>query len=227
MCILAGFPTGIAKNATDASDYPFGIWFANPTTLYVADEGSGDATYSSSTNTYTAAAASTTAGLQKWIFNSSTNQWNLAYTLQNGLNLGVPYSPSGYPTGTNSATGLPWSPATDGLRNFTGQVNANGTVSLYAATSTVGGGGDQGADPNALVSITDSLAATSLPSGEAFQTVMAPTNEQVIRGVSFVPTTLPGEALPEAPWVPAIPIAGAVVGGVAFVWHRRLRLPTD
>jgi hypothetical protein len=31
-----------AKNSTDASDYPFGLWFANPYTLYVADEGAGD-----------------------------------------------------------------------------------------------------------------------------------------------------------------------------------------
>ena len=45
MCILKGFPTALAKNATDASDYPFGLWFANPTTLYVADEGAGDNTY--------------------------------------------------------------------------------------------------------------------------------------------------------------------------------------
>ena len=45
MCVLKGFPTALAANATDASDYPFGIWFANPTTLYVADEGAGDNTY--------------------------------------------------------------------------------------------------------------------------------------------------------------------------------------
>ena len=54
--ILKGFPTALATNATDASDYPFGLWFANPTTLYVADEGAGDNTYDPTTNTYTAAA---------------------------------------------------------------------------------------------------------------------------------------------------------------------------
>jgi hypothetical protein len=62
--ILKGFPTALAKDATDASDYPFGLWFANPTTLYVADEGAGDNTYDATTNTFIAAAASTTAGLQ-------------------------------------------------------------------------------------------------------------------------------------------------------------------
>ena len=69
--------------------YPFGIWFANATTLYVADEGDG---YAGGTDLYTHAAAQTTAGLQKWVFNSSTNTWNLAYTLQTGLGLGVPYT---------------------------------------------------------------------------------------------------------------------------------------
>lgn len=231
MCILRGFPTTSAKNATDASDYPFGIWFANPTTLYVADEGSGDNVYSSTTNQYTAAAASTTAGLQKWVFNAASGQWNFAYTLQSGLNLGVPYTPSGYPTGTNSYVNSkgntisgPWAPATDGLRNLTGQVNPDGTVSLYAATSTVSWSGDQGTDPNALVSVTDNLAATSLPAGENFHTLMAPTNKQIIRGVSFVPVTGPGNELPEVPWLPLLPIAAAVVSGLAYTWHRRLRL---
>jgi hypothetical protein len=38
MCILNGFPTLLAKSSAGVS-YPFGIWFANSTTLYVADEG--------------------------------------------------------------------------------------------------------------------------------------------------------------------------------------------
>jgi hypothetical protein len=187
MCILKGLPTALAKNATDASDYPFGIWFANADTLYVADEGAGDNAYAN--GSYTAAAASTTAGLQKWVFDSATGQWNLAYTLQNGLNLGQPYTVAGYPTGINSATGLPWAPATDGLRNVTGRVNKDGTVTIWAVTSTVSGGGDQGADPNELVSVTDNLNAASLPANEAFQTVVAPGYDKVVRGVSFAPGT--------------------------------------
>jgi hypothetical protein len=200
MCVLHGFPTVLAKNATDASDYPFGIWFANPTTLYVADEGSGDHTFSEATDTYTAAAASTTAGLQKWVFDGTA--WKLAYTIQNGLSLGTPESVANdaqghsYPTGNNAyvdshgtvQTG-PWTPATDGLRNLTGRLNANGTVSLWATTSTVSWSGDQGADPNGLVAVTDNLSATTLPPGEAFSTVVAPTYGQVVRGVSFTPGT--------------------------------------
>jgi hypothetical protein len=187
MCVLKGFPTALAKNATDASDYPFGIWFANPDTLYVADEGAGDNTYAN--GTYTAAAASTTAGLQKWVFDKTTGEWQLAYTLQSGLNLGTPYTVPGYPTGINSATGLPWAPATDGLRNITGRVNPNGTVTIWAVTSTVSGGGDQGADPNKLVEITDKPGATAPASGERFQTVVSARYDQVVRGVSFTPGT--------------------------------------
>ena len=122
--------------------FPFGLYFANATTLYVADEGDG---------TTTNAATSKTAGLQKWILQNGT--WTLAYTLQSGLNLGQQYSVANYPATLN--------PATDGLRNITGQVNANGTVTLWAITSTISTNGDAGADPNFnFVSITDVLANT-------------------------------------------------------------------
>jgi hypothetical protein len=167
--------------------FPFGVWFANANTLYVADEGNGTNTYNPSTNTYTAAAAQTMAGLQKWVFNGST--WSLAYVLRAGLQLGTPYTVDGYPTGNNPATGLPWSPATDGLRNLTGRVNEDGTATIWAITSTVSGSGDQGADPNQLVTITDNLAATSLPASESFNTVKAARFAEVLRGVSFTPGT--------------------------------------
>jgi hypothetical protein len=186
MCILAGFPTVLAKNAT--TGFPFGVWFANPTTLYVADEGDGTNTYSAASNTYTDAAAQTTAGLQKWVFGSPVaGQWNLAYTLQSGLNLGQPYTIPEYPPGNNSVTGLPWAPATDGLRNITGHVNSDGTATVWAITSTVSGSGDQGADPNKLVAINDRLSATSLPASEKFQTVKTARSGEVLRGVSFAP----------------------------------------
>ncbi len=185
MCVLKGFPTALAKSATDASDYPFGIWFASPTTLYVADEGSGSDAYAS--GSYSAAAASATAGLQKWVYNAGAGQWQLAYTVQDGLKLGTPYTVRGYPAGTNPVTKLPWAPATGGLRNITGKVNPNGTVTIWGVTSTVSGGGDQGADPNQLVAVTDKLDATTLPASERFFTVVAPRYGQVVRGVSFTP----------------------------------------
>jgi hypothetical protein len=183
MCILEGFPTAL-KSTTS---FPFGIWFANPHTLYVADEGNGTDTYSTATGTYTAAAAQTTAGLQKWVLRSGT--WQLAYTLTSGLSLGVPYQVPGYPAGDNAATGLPWAPATDGLRNITGRVSPDGTVTIWAVTSTVSGDGDQGADPNKVVSITDNLGALTLPAGESFRTLQAARSGAVLRGVSFTPGT--------------------------------------
>jgi hypothetical protein len=189
MCVLSGFPTKLKSKTS----FPFGVWFANSTTLYVSDEGNGDTTYvpgpGGALGTYTVAAGQSKAGLQKWVFNSSTQQWNLAYTLQAGLALGTPYAVASYPTGNNPATGLPWAPATDGLRNITGSVNGDGTATIYAITSTVSGNGDQGADPNKLVAITDTLAAAgpTAPAGENFTTLRAADILEVLRGVSFTP----------------------------------------
>lgn len=188
MCILAGFPQIPNKSVTTVTNFPFGLWFANANTLYVADEGDG---YAGGTDLYTHAAAQTTAGLQKWVFNSTTNTWNLAYTLQNGLLLGAPYTVAGYPTGTNTATNLPWSPATDGLRNITGEVLGNGEVAIWGITSTVSGGGDQGADPNRLVVIVDNLANTSASAAASEQFILLRQAgfAEVLRGVSFTPGT--------------------------------------
>jgi hypothetical protein len=188
MCVLQGFPTELAKTST--ASFPFGMWFANSHTLYVADEGNGDTTFSPATGQYTAAAGQTTAGLQKWILTDGS--WRLAYVLQNGLGLGSPYTVSGYRTGDNPATGLPWSPATDGLRNITGQVGPFGRATIWAVTSTVSGDGDQGADPNRVVEITDTVGATTPPAGEAFKTFRAAGFGQVLRGVSFTPGTTSG-----------------------------------
>ena len=187
MCVLTGFPTLSNKNGTPVN-FPFGIWFADANTLYVADEGDGTNTYDSTTNSYPAAAGNSLAGLEKWVYNGST--WTLAYTLQRDLNLGTPYTVSGYPTGTNDATGLPWSPATDGLRNITGRVNNDGTVTIWAITSTVSGNGDQGADPNRLVSITDTVSYTTWAqaANEKFKTLRTAGFGEVLRGVSFGPS---------------------------------------
>ncbi len=184
MCVLAGFPTTLAKTSTA---FPFAFWFANDHTLYLADEGDGTNTFAD--GEYTEAAASQSAGLQKWIFNSSAGQWQLAYTIQSGLNLGQPYTVPGYPTGDNAATGLPWAPATDGLRNLTGRVNRNGTATIWAITSTVSGGGDQGADPNKLVEVTDPVNATTQPARARFDTVRTARSSEVLRGISFTPGT--------------------------------------
>jgi len=185
MCVLAGFPSTPNKTATTVA-YPFGIWFADANTVYVADEGDG---YAGGSDLYTHAAAQTTAGLQKWVFDAATQSWNLAYTLQAGLGLGKPYTVRDYPIGTNSATNLPWSPATDGLRNITGRVDRDGKVTLWAVTSTVSGNGDTGADPNRLVAIRDDLKNTTATAAakESFVTLRGAKFGEVLRGVSFAP----------------------------------------
>jgi hypothetical protein len=111
------------------------------------------------------------------------------YVLQEGLNIGVPYSVANYPTSLNPATG--------GCRNITGIVNPNNTVTIYAVTSTLSASGDQGADPNKLVKITDLLSAATLPKGhpdqdkkdsyERFVTIRSAQAGEVLRGVAFAP----------------------------------------
>jgi hypothetical protein len=186
MCVLKGFPQTLAKS--DTNFFPFGIWFANANTLYVAQEGDGVNTFDPVSGTYTDAASQITAGIQKWTFNAATGSWQPAYTLSAGLKLGVPYTIPNYPTGNNAVTGLPWAPATDGVRNITGRVNSDGTATLYGITSTVSGNGDQGADPNKLVTITDTLSATT-PGTESFTTLRSAGSGEVLRGVSFTPGT--------------------------------------
>ena len=171
IAVLAGFPTVSAKSADNTTIYPFGIWFANATTLYVGDEGDG---------VVADAATSTKAGLQKWSLVSGT--WQLDYVLQNGLNLGQPYTVANYPTSLN--------PATAGLRNIIGRINSDGTVTIWAVTSTVSANGDQGADPNKLVMINDVLANTTASgaANESFSVIKSAGWGEVLRGVAFAPS---------------------------------------
>jgi hypothetical protein len=193
--ILPGFPN---TNASTTTNFPFGIFFANANTLYVADEGNGNIGTVDTTNPYDDALTrnGNSGGLEKWVFNPSSGQWTLAYTLTNGLGLGVPYTVANYPTGNNPATantnfpsGLPFPPAPDGLRNITGRVNTDGTVNIWATTSTISGNGDQGADPNQLVFVTDELADTSNtpPATAQFAVLETAGFGDVLRGVAFAP----------------------------------------
>ena len=201
--VLPGFPTVSARSVGPNDLYPFGIWFANANTLYVADEGNG---------VLADAPGSKTAGLQKWVLSGGV--WKMAYVLQNGLNLGQPYPIQNYPASLNPATG--------GLRNITGKVNGDGTVTVYAVTSTVSTNGDQGADPNKLVSVTDTLAATSVPPSAIFTTVRTAVAGEVLRGVAFAPN---GIYTPSIPLVlsAASPSAAAIApGGLAFALGQKL-----
>jgi hypothetical protein len=181
--ILPGFPNTLASTGTN---FPFGIWFANETTLYVCDEGDGTLV-SPPVNGNVADAQSLATGVQKWSLVNGT--WTMLYVLQDGLNIGVPYGVENYPTSLNPATG--------GCRNMTGRHNHNGTVTLYAITSTISANGDQGADPNKLVKVADLMSATTLPTGDGdkdrddrighFVIIRSAKAGEVFRGVAFAP----------------------------------------
>jgi hypothetical protein len=165
--VVPGFPTDSAK-ATGGNYTPFALFFANASTLYVSDEGSGNSTDTS-----------THAGLEKWsLVNGS---WQLDYVLTAGL-IGVVDS---HLTGADG----PWPDVTTvGLRNLTGVVKGD-QVTLWATTSTSSASGDNGADPNKVVKITDQLSATTATSAvqaETFSTVLGPTYGTAYRGVAIV-----------------------------------------
>jgi hypothetical protein len=167
--VVPGFPTDSAR-ATGGDFTPFAVFFANPTTMYVTDEGTGDSLD-----------ATQHAGLQKWSLVNGT--WQLDYVLTNGLIGKVDGNLFGYDGQYPDVT-------TSGLRNLTGVVNENGTVTLWATTSTTSASGDNGADPNKVVKIVDDLAATTLTgkvAQESFRTIAGPTYGAVYRGVAYVP----------------------------------------
>lgn len=176
--ILYGFTDNLAANIdTTPGDYsftttnihPFGLWFANATTLYVADEGDGVNASANALNPH--------AGLQKWSFVNGA--WTPDYVIQGGLDLGVQYSVAGLPSTLY--------PATDGLRNIAGKINGDGTVTIFAITSTISNSGDQGADPNKLVAVTDRLDSKTLPMGEKFKVLKTAEFAEVLRGVAIAP----------------------------------------
>jgi hypothetical protein len=118
-------------------------------------------------------------------------------------------------SGIASATG-PWSAAANGLRNITGRGNSNGTVTIWAIISTASGSGDQGADPNKLVEITDPLNAARPATGESFRTMIRTAGfGEVLCGVSF--TARIGGRRPGAP--------SSVAPGTSRVSSMAFRVP--
>jgi hypothetical protein len=168
---------------------PFDFFFANPTTLYVADEGNATVTLAAAGGeSTTSLTTDPLAGLQKWVLvPGSSPFWQLVYVIRDGLGINQPQNIPGY--------GVPT--YTSGLRNLAGKVNGDGTVTIYAITaqtSTVSGGEP---DPTKLVVVTDEIAATQLPiraSGEdggrrldRFTTLQQSRSGEVFRGVALAP----------------------------------------
>lgn len=200
--ILPGFPS------SGTTTHPFGLWFANSTTLYVADEGDG-------VYTDIGTSANSSAGLGKYSLVGGV--WQLDYVLTTNLGLGTPT-----PYVVNGPNSSIYRTAPDGLRNITGRVNSNGTVTIFAITSTASSAADQaagyaavdeGCDPNQLVSITDNLANTSpsVAAGEGFVLLQTAQYGQVLRGISFAPTYATGT--PAMPWQALVVLAALLMGG--------------
>ncbi len=165
--IVPGFPTDSAK-ASGGNFTPFAVFFANATTMYVSDEGSGNSTDLASH-----------AGLEKWSLVGGV--WQFDYVLTEGL-IGVVDGSLNGPDGQYPNV------TTVGLRNLTG-VASGDQVTLWATTATSSTSGDNGADPNKVVVITDQLSATTLTGAaatESFSTVAGPAYGTVYRGVAFV-----------------------------------------
>jgi hypothetical protein len=105
------------------------------------------------------------------------------------LDIGVPYSVPNYPASIDPATG--------GCRNIIGVVNDDGTATIYAITSTISQNGDNGADPDKLVKVTDVIGATTLATGDGdqnkvdsrdhFVTLRTARAGEAFRGVALAP----------------------------------------
>jgi hypothetical protein len=152
---------------------PENYFFANSTTLYVADSGAPKSDNNGAGN---AAQGLSDGGLQKWSLVAGV--WTLDYTLSAGLLNFVP--------DTTACTANQINCGTTGLIGLTGEV-VGSNVELFATNSTLG---DQ--DQTYLYGITDLLSATSLPSTESFAVLDTAAPDTTIRGVAFAPVPEPG-----------------------------------
>jgi hypothetical protein len=108
------------------------------------------------------------------MYNGDTGQWELKYTIPAssipGYNVG----------GIGNLQAV-------GLRNISGITLDNGVVTIYAVTSTGGQTlNDEGADPNQLVSVTDPVAAKTLPASASFTVIRTAAYGNVLRGVAVL-----------------------------------------
>jgi hypothetical protein len=171
--LTAGLANGVNNARIGKFVYlsPEQYFFANPTTLYVADSGQPK-------NGNANAAALGEGGLQKWSLVGGT--WTLDYDLVNGLNL---------VNNANANANTPTAAGVTGLFGLTGKV-VNGQVELFATSY-----GLNELSPSFLYGITDTLSDTTISqaSGESFTVLDSTDSGTLIRGVAFAPE------VPEAP----------------------------
>ncbi len=173
---------------------PEEYFFANSTTLYVADSGQPK-------NGNANKAALGEGGLQKWVLNTTTGVWSLEYDLYKGLNL---------QNNANANANTPTAPGVTGLFGLTGKV-VGGQVELFATSY-----GLNELSPSYLYEITDTLSATT-GAGESFTTLYDAPTDVSIRGVSFAPT--PGPVLGQG----LVSLGGLIAAGARAILARRRR----
>jgi hypothetical protein len=171
---------------------PEQFYFANSTTLYVADSGQPK-------NGNVNKAALGEGGLQKWSLVDGS--WKLDYDLVAGLNL---------VNNANANANTPTAAGVTGLFGLTGEV-VNGQVELFATSY-----GLNELSPSFLYEITDNLSDTTIAqtNGETFTTLDATDSGTLIRGVAFAPV----DAVPE-PSTWAMMILGFI--GIGATTYRR------
>lgn len=192
--LTAGLANGINNARIGSFVYlsPEQFFFANPTTLYIADSGQPK-------NGNANKAALGEGGLQKWTLDTSTGDWTLDYDLVTGLDL---------VNNANADSNTPTAAGVTGLFGLTGEVVGN-QVELFATSY-----GLNELSPSFLYEITDTLSDTTIgeAAGEDFTTLYSAPAGTSIRGVAFAPVPEP------ASW--ALLIAGVAGLGVLRRHHR-------
>jgi hypothetical protein len=173
---------------------PEQFFFANSTTLYVADSGSPK------NNSATSGLGD--GGLQKWTLNNGV--WILDYTLSAGLNLVA--NNAANPADLDGTTGL------FGLTGMDVTVNGVQEVELYATNYTIAD-----TDQTYLYGITDLLSATTRPTNETFTQLAAAPADSNFKGVAFAPAPIPEPAA----W--ALMVVGLGSVGAALRRRQTLR----
>jgi DNA/RNA endonuclease G (NUC1) len=182
--ITAATTNGINSIGQEINLSPVSYFFANSTTLYVAD--SGFPKNDSATNDPNGVTLGN-GGLQKWVLSGGT--WSLKYTL--GLQNGLPLVPN------SSASGV------SGLYGLTGKV-VGSEVLLYATTYSI-----TDLDQTYLFGFTDFLDATTNPGTSFMQLAMAPVDSN-FKGVAFAPAAPSGSVtITSSPFGMAFTSAGA------------------
>jgi hypothetical protein len=153
-----------ASTSGSANLSPEGYFFANATTLYVADTG------------VPKNGGTSLGGIQKWTFNGSA--WSLQYTFANPSNFISRSSSSGASHGET------------GFEAITGKV-VNGVISLYAVSYTAGDADPNGlygiVDTGSGAAFTEIAAAPGIQVTGSPQVLSGTSPDYVFKGVSFAP----------------------------------------